>query len=207
MVAPMIDAFLRDRPHAFPLNLPNSGQAPDLPPDVVVEAMCVADGHGLHPRDQTRLPAVLAEWVRRISAAQEATVAGALSGVRAFHMDEYVGLPPSHRASFQRYMRERVAARLSVKEFNYLSGDASDPEHEAARYAALLRAHPLDLCCAGIGENGHLAFNDPPVADFDDPRDVKILALEPASRRQPVAEGHFAGIRDVPAHPIPDTSP
>ena len=127
--------------------------------------------------------------------------------VRAFHMDEYVGLPASHPASFQRYMRERVAARLSLKEFNYLSGDASEPEHEAARYAALLRAHPLDLCCAGIGENGHLAFNDPPVADFDDPRDVKIVALEPASRRQQVAEGHFAAIRDVPTHAITVTIP
>ncbi|HUI49772.1 MAG TPA: hypothetical protein VL119_13830 [Acidimicrobiia bacterium] len=82
MVAPMIDAFLRDRPHAFPLNLPNSGQAPDLPPDVVVEAMCVADGRGLRPRDQARLPNVLAEWLRRVSASQEATVRAALSGNR-----------------------------------------------------------------------------------------------------------------------------
>jgi alpha-galactosidase/6-phospho-beta-glucosidase family protein len=82
MVAPMIDAFLRDRPHAFPLNLPNTGQVPDLPSDVVVEAMCVADGKGLHSRDEPRLPPVLAEWVRRISAAQERTVEAALSGSR-----------------------------------------------------------------------------------------------------------------------------
>ncbi len=100
--------------------------------------------------------------------------------VRAFHMDEYVGLAASHSASFQRYMRERVAAQLPVMEFHYLSGDAPDPEAEAARYEALLRTHPLDLCCAGIGENGHLAFNDPPVADFDDPRDVKVVALDEA---------------------------
>lgn len=127
--------------------------------------------------------------------------------VRAFHMDEYVGLQPSHSASFQRYMRERVAARLPVMEFHYLSGDAPDPEAEAARYEALLRAHPLDLCCAGIGENGHLAFNDPPVADFDDPRDVKIVALDEASRRQQVGEGHFATIDDVPTHAITVTIP
>jgi alpha-galactosidase len=82
MVAPMIDSFLRNRKHAFPLNIPNAGQAPDLPPDVVVEAMCVADADGLHPRDQARLPPVLAEWVRRIAAAQEATVTAALSGDR-----------------------------------------------------------------------------------------------------------------------------
>jgi glucosamine-6-phosphate deaminase len=127
--------------------------------------------------------------------------------VRAFHMDEYVGLAPTHPASFQRYMRERVAARLPVMEFNYLSGDAPDPEQEAARYEALLRAHPLDVCCAGIGENGHLAFNDPPVADFDDPRDVKIVELEPASRQQQVGEGHFATIADVPTHAITVTIP
>jgi glucosamine-6-phosphate deaminase len=127
--------------------------------------------------------------------------------VRAFHMDEYVGLPPTHPASFQRYMRERVAARLPVREFNYLSGDAPDPEQEAARYEAMLRAHPLDVCCAGIGENGHLAFNDPPVADFDDPRDVKVVALEPESRRQQVGEGHFVAIDDVPTHAITVTIP
>jgi glucosamine-6-phosphate deaminase len=127
--------------------------------------------------------------------------------VRAFHMDEYVGLEPSHSASFQRYMRERVAAHLPVMEFHYLAGDAPDPEAEAARYEALLRTHPLDLCCAGIGENGHLAFNDPPVADFDDPRDVKVVPLDEASRRQQVGEGHFATIDDVPTHAITVTIP
>ncbi len=122
--------------------------------------------------------------------------------VRGFHMDEYVGLAPSHSASFQRYMRERVAAHLPVMEFHYLNGDAPDAKAEAARYAALLDAHPLDLCCAGIGENGHLAFNDPPVADFDDPLAVKVVALDEASRRQQVGEGHFATIDDVPTHAI-----
>jgi alpha-galactosidase/6-phospho-beta-glucosidase family protein len=82
MVAPMIDAFLRDKPRAFPLNLPNAGQVPDLPPEVVVESMCVADGDGLHPRDRAELPPLLAEWLRRIASAQEATVAAALSGSR-----------------------------------------------------------------------------------------------------------------------------
>ena len=127
--------------------------------------------------------------------------------VTAFHMDEYVGLPPTHSASFQRYMRERVAANVPFKEFHYLHGDTGDAEAEARRYADLLRAHPLDLCCCGIGENGHLAFNDPPVADFDDPLDVKIVALEDASRRQQVAEGHFATVDDVPTHAITVTIP
>jgi glucosamine-6-phosphate deaminase len=129
------------------------------------------------------------------------------SRVTAFHMDEYVGLPPTHSASFQRYMRERVAATLPFQAFHYLAGDTGDAQAEANRYAALLREHPLDLCCCGIGENGHLAFNDPPVADFEDPADVKIVALEPASRRQQVAEGHFPTIDDVPTHAITVTIP
>jgi glucosamine-6-phosphate deaminase len=129
------------------------------------------------------------------------------SRVTAFHMDEYVGLPPTHSASFQRYMRERVAASLPFREFHYLTGDTGDAQGEADRYTDLLRAHPLDLCCCGIGENGHLAFNDPPVADFDDPVDVKIVALEPASRRQQVAEGHFPTVDDVPTHAITVTIP
>jgi len=129
------------------------------------------------------------------------------SRVTAFHMDEYVGLPPTHSASFQKYMRERVAARLPFRAFHYLQGDTGDAQAEADRYAALLHAHPLDLTCCGIGENGHLAFNDPPVADFEDPVAVKIVALEPASRRQQVAEGHFPTIDDVPTHAITVTIP
>jgi glucosamine-6-phosphate deaminase len=127
--------------------------------------------------------------------------------VRAFHMDEYVGVGPMHPASFHRYMRERVATQLPVKEFHYLAGDTGDAEAEAHRYEVLLRAHPLDVCCCGIGENGHLAFNDPPFADFEDARDVKVVALDEASRRQQVGEGHFATLDDVPTHAITVTIP
>jgi glucosamine-6-phosphate deaminase len=127
--------------------------------------------------------------------------------VRAFHMDEYIGIGPAHPASFQRYMRERVAAKLPVKEFHYLTGDTENAEAEAQRYAKLLRDYPLDLCCCGIGENGHLAFNDPQVADFEDPRDVKIVGLDEASRRQQVGEGHFSSIDDVPTQAITVTIP
>ncbi len=129
--------------------------------------------------------------------------------VTAFHMDEYVGVAPDHPASFQRYMRERVAARVPVPfaAFHYLDGIAPDADAEAARYAALLAAHPLDVCCLGIGENGHLAFNDPPVADFDDPLLVKIVALDDACKRQQVGEGHFAMIDDVPPQAITVTIP
>jgi glucosamine-6-phosphate deaminase len=94
-----------------------------------------------------------------------------------------------------------------VKEFNYLNGDTGDARAEAHRYEELLRAHPLDLTCCGIGENGHLAFNDPPVADFEDPRLVKVVVLEPESRNQQVGEGHFPSIDDVPTHAITVTIP
>jgi alpha-galactosidase len=102
MVAPMIDAFLRDKPRALPLNLPNAGQAPDLPPDVVVEAMCIADGKGLRGRDEPRLPPALAEWVRRIVSAQEATVEAAISGRRDKAVEAMLLDPLAGRIDFER---------------------------------------------------------------------------------------------------------
>lgn len=127
--------------------------------------------------------------------------------VVGFHMDEYVGIGVEHPASFRRYLRERLVARVPLQAFHEVLGDAADPRLECERYAALLRDHPLHLCCLGIGENGHLAFNDPPVADFDDPLDVKVVALDDACRRQQVGEGHFPTIDDVPARAITVTIP
>lgn len=129
------------------------------------------------------------------------------SRVTGFHMDEYVGLAPTHPASFQRYMRERVAAHLPFGAFHYIDGAAPDPASEAARYDRLIEDHPVDLCCLGIGENGHLAFNDPPVADFDDPLLVKVVELDDRCKLQQVGEGHFATIADVPPRAITVTIP
>jgi glucosamine-6-phosphate deaminase len=129
------------------------------------------------------------------------------SRVTGFHMDEYVGMAPTHPASFQRYMRERVAARLPFGDFHYIDGAARDPDREAARYARLIEKHPIDLCCLGIGENGHLAFNDPPVADFDDPLLVKTVALDERCKLQQVGEGHFDTAADVPPRAITVTVP
>jgi len=119
------------------------------------------------------------------------------SDVVVFHMDEYVGLGPDHPASFQRWIAERITAPARPLAAHYLDGRA-DPDQECARYAGLLALQPLDLCCLGIGENGHLAFNDPGVADFDDALDVKVIELDPACRAQQVGEGHFATDADVP---------
>jgi glucosamine-6-phosphate deaminase len=106
-------------------------------------------------------------------------------------------------------MRERVGTRVPLSEFHYIEGDraGAEAEAEARRYEALLQRYPLDLCCCGIGENGHLAFNDPPVANFDDPRLVKVVPLDDASRRQQVGEGHFVNIDAVPTHAITVTIP
>jgi glucosamine-6-phosphate deaminase len=129
------------------------------------------------------------------------------AAVVGFHMDEYVGISAEHPASFRRYLRERLVERTHPGAFHYVEGDAPDPEQECARYQQLLRGHPLDLCCLGVGENGHLAFNDPPVADFDDPRDVKVVELDEGCRRQQVGEGHFGTLADVPPSAITVTIP
>jgi glucosamine-6-phosphate deaminase len=127
--------------------------------------------------------------------------------VVGFHMDEYVGIHSTHPASFARYMHEHVVDHVPIREFHFLDGAAIDPTAECARYAALLQAHPLDLCCLGIGENGHLAFNDPPVADFTDPLDVKLVELDDACKAQQVGEGHFADAAAVPPTAITVTIP
>ena len=128
------------------------------------------------------------------------------SDVVVFHMDEYVGAGPDHRAGFRRWIRERIADRVRPRAAHYLDGLA-DPGPECDRYAELLRTHRLDLCCLGIGENGHLAFNDPPVADFGDPLVVKVVELEAACRRQQVNEGHFASLDEVPTEAMTVTIP
>jgi glucosamine-6-phosphate deaminase len=123
-----------------------------------------------------------------------------------FHMDEYIGVGPNHPAGFQRWIRERIVQRTSPKASYYVEG-LGDPEAECRRYSTLLTEHPLDLCCLGIGENGHLAFNDPPVADFNDPLDVKMVQLDRACRQQQINEGHFPDMAAVPTHAITLTIP
>jgi glucosamine-6-phosphate deaminase len=129
------------------------------------------------------------------------------SRVTGFHMDEYIGIAGDDPNSFARYMRDRIVARVQPGVFHYLDGVAPDPEAECARYGELLAHHPLDLCCLGIGENGHLAFNDPPVADFADAHRVKVVALDDACKRQQVGEGHFPTVDAVPPHAMTVTIP
>lgn len=129
------------------------------------------------------------------------------SRVTGFHMDEYLGLSPDHRASFRRFMAEHVVKPLGLRPFHYIGGDAEQPLDECDRYTRLLSAQPIDLCCLGIGENGHVAFNDPPVADFADPRLIKLVALDEGCRQQQVAEGHFPSMEAVPRYAFTLTVP
>ena len=129
------------------------------------------------------------------------------SKVTLFHMDEYLGLDAAHPASFRRFLRERVESRVKPTQFHYLEGDTLLPLKECERYAKLLAAQPIDLCCLGIGENGHLAFNDPPVADFADPHTVKLVKLDTACRQQQVGEGHFPSLEAVPQYAFTLTIP
>lgn len=129
------------------------------------------------------------------------------SRLTLFHMDEYLGLDANHPASFRRYMRERVEARVRPGRFHYLEGDALLPIEECQRYAQLLAAQPIDLCCLGVGENGHLAFNDPPVASFEDELKVKLVKLDLACQQQQVGEGHFPNLEAVPQYAMTLTIP
>jgi glucosamine-6-phosphate deaminase len=127
--------------------------------------------------------------------------------IRGFHMDEYVGIRADHPASFRRYLRERLTQRVRMKEFREIEGDGPDPVHIARVYAETLRAADPQLCLLGIGENGHLAFNDPDVADFADPLDAKIVQLDRMCRQQQVAEGWFGSVDEVPDSAITLTIP
>src|SRR4028118_1739386 len=95
------------------------------------------------------------------------------SKITLFHLDEYMGIDANHAASFRRYLRERVEKLTLPRVFHYIEGDTMQPLDECDRYTKLLQAQPIDLCCLGVGENGHLAFNEPSVADFNDSRQIK----------------------------------
>jgi glucosamine-6-phosphate deaminase len=124
-----------------------------------------------------------------------------------FHMDEYVGIAKNHRASFRLYLRNELTQHVRMRRFYDVDGNASDPEKACQDYADTLQAANPQLCLLGIGENGHLAFNDPGVADFNDPRDMKIVALDDECKQQQVAEGWFGSITEVPTQAMTLTIP
>ncbi|HKB66234.1 MAG TPA: glucosamine-6-phosphate deaminase [Pyrinomonadaceae bacterium] len=121
--------------------------------------------------------------------------------VTFFHLDEYVGLPKTHPASFRRYLQERIVDRIQPRTFHFLNGDAPDPAAECRRVGELISRQTIDAAFVGIGENGHLAFNDPP-ADFETEEPYLIVDLDEACRRQQVGEGWFESIEAVPTQAI-----
>ncbi len=118
-----------------------------------------------------------------------------------FHLDEYVGLPDTHPASFRSYLRERIVDRVQPGAFHVINGNAVDPAAECRRVGELISRQTIDAAFVGIGENGHVAFNDPP-ADFNTQESYIVVDLDEACRRQQVGEGWFGNISEVPAQAI-----
>ena len=129
------------------------------------------------------------------------------SRIRAFHMDEYIGLAPDATQGFGNFLRERLFGKVGFLAVFYIDGGATDLKKECERYAGLLLEYPPDIVCMGIGENGHIAFNDPPVADFNDPYVVKVVELDQPCRQQQVNDGCFSRLDLVPAHALTLTVP
>ena len=127
--------------------------------------------------------------------------------VNAFHMDEYISLDENAPQRFGNFLKERLFEKFNFKAVHYLDGNVEDIQSECKRYSTLLENHPIDIVCMGIGENGHLAFNDPPVANFNDPEKVKVVTLDLPCRQQQVNDGCFARLEEVPTQALTLTIP
>jgi len=118
------------------------------------------------------------------------------SRVVGFHLDEYVGIPETHPASFRRYLKERLVDKAGIKQFHYIKGEG-EVLRECQRLSEIIKRHPIDLAFVGLGENGHLAFNDPP-ADFETQEPYILVNLDEATKRQQLNEGWFKNLEQVP---------
>jgi len=127
--------------------------------------------------------------------------------INAFHMDEYIELPENDPRTFASFLNNKLFNVLPFRSVNYIDGNAANIGAECRRYAKLFAQFPPDIVCLGIGENGHLAFNDPPVADFNDGAMVKMVKLDAACRQQQINDGCFNTLADVPAYAITLTIP
>lgn len=123
------------------------------------------------------------------------------SKVTMFHLDEYIGMPETHNASFRKYLKERFLANVAPLKKAHLVNGENDPEEECKRLEELILKHPIDVALVGVGENGHLAFNDPP-ADFETERAYIVVDLDEKCRLQQLGEGWFATMEDVPTQAI-----
>ncbi|MGI9454924.1 MAG: glucosamine-6-phosphate deaminase [Aeoliella sp.] len=155
----------------------------------------------LNDRGEANL--ILATGASQFEMLSELVLAGVdWSRVTCFHLDEYLGLPDTHPASFRKFLRERFVEKIEgPHEFNFIAGDVPDPIAECQRVGEVIRQRPIDVACIGIGENGHLAFNDPP-ADFETEEPYLVVELDEACRRQQLGEGWFPSLDDVPTRAI-----
>ncbi len=127
--------------------------------------------------------------------------------VNAFHMDEYIGLSPEAPQGFGNFLKDRIFGLLPFGSVNYIYAEGETPEETCARYTKLIEENPIDIVCLGIGENGHIAFNDPWVADFNDKEVIKKVPLDEVCRQQQVNDGCFAKLDDVPKYALTLTVP
>lgn len=127
--------------------------------------------------------------------------------INAFHMDEYVSLKEDAPQGFGNFLRQHIFNRAAFRSIHFLNGNAGDLQQECDRYSALLEEYPTDIVCMGIGENTHIAFNDPHVADFNDPKMVKVVDLDQECRQQQVNDGCFHHIQEVPKYALTLTVP
>lgn len=129
------------------------------------------------------------------------------SRIILYHLDEYLGIAANHRGSFRYYLQEKVASKINPRQFHFINGDAEQPLAECRRYSQLLQQQPIDLCMLGIGDNGHLAFNEPSVADKSDRDTIKLIKLESKTRQQQVNGGYFPDLKSVPKYAYTLTIP
>jgi glucosamine-6-phosphate deaminase len=164
-------------------------------------AACAAEGLRQALAERGRANLIVATGASQFEMLQALTAADGIDWARvtAFHLDEYIGLPVAHPASFRAYLRQRFVAALPgrLAAFHEVDGENPDPAAECRRLGELIARHPIDVACIGIGENGHLAFNDPP-ADFDAKDAYLVVTLDEACRRQQLGEGWFPTFDDVP---------
>ena len=193
----------------------------DGEPNMKVHCYDTAEELGMAAAKQAaaRMQAVAAQqqWIPVVfatGASQLATLRGLTAipdlpweRVIGFHMDEYLGISAEHPASFRHYLRKELVERVPLREFHEIDGNASDADQFCAYYTDLLRRFPAQLCLLGIGENGHLAFNDPAEADFGDSRDMKIVTLDRECRQQQVNEEWFGSLEEVPKQALTLTIP
>ncbi len=160
-----------------------------------------AIGRALAERGQARI--VAATGVSQFEFLEALTKAPGINwaNVELFHLDEYVGVPITHPASFRKFLLDRLVSKTGIRKLHFLDGDVPEPGQVVRRVGDELTASPVDVLFAGIGENGHLAFNDPP-ADFETEQPYLIVKLDDACRRQQVGEGWFANLSEVPRQAI-----